>query len=110
MIKINKTDKEIIYILKNIFQLKLINPLESDDNMRLWLIRSFFMLSIISLIVKMIHEFLNNEVNYCLSQSLNFPIAMFFTLLFLHINNKLENTSLIIFILTWLSFTLTLFL
>ncbi|WGO98125.1 hypothetical protein QFX18_19140 [Saccharophagus degradans] len=39
----------------------------------------------------------------------NTPLAFFFTSLFLHINNEVEETSLILFILTWLALMLSLY-
>ncbi|WP_199271354.1 hypothetical protein [Paraglaciecola sp. L1A13] len=39
----------------------------------------------------------------------NTPLAFFFTLLFLHINNEVEETSLILFVLTWLALMLSLY-
>lgn len=109
MIKINKTDQEILEILKEVFQLKRINPLNSDDNLRLWIIRSLFLISFVSIIYKAFYFFSDNKIDSTYSEIINTPIAIFFTLLFLHINNKSENSSLILFVLTWLSLMLTLF-
>ena len=106
----NKADQEILEILKDIFQLKRVRPLESDDNFRLWCIRMFFLSSIISLIVRITFGFSNNEITAEFSARLNTQIAIFFTLLFWQINNKSENPSLIIFGLTWVSLMLALYI
>lgn len=105
----NKTDKEIIMILKEVFQLKRVYPLRSDDRFRLWCIRSFFLSSVLLIIFRIIYGF-NNEISSELSTIINIPIAIFFTLLFLHINNKSENHSLIIMVLTWISLLINLFI
>ncbi len=105
----NKADQEILEILKEIFQLKRIRPLESDDNFRLWVIRSFFLTSIIVLIVRIIYEFSENEITADFSVLIDTPIVIFFTTLFLQINNKSENPSLIILVLSWVSLMLSLY-
>ena len=44
-----------------------------------------------------------------LSKIISTPIALFFGVLFIHINNEVENTSVIIFILTWLSIVVAIY-
>lgn len=106
----NKADKEVLEILKDIFQLKRVRPFESDDNIRLCYIRMFFLISIITLIVRITFSFSTNEITAEFSAILNTQIAIFFTLLFLQLNNKSENPSLIIFGLTWLSLMFSLYI
>lgn len=77
MIRINKADKEIIEILKEVFQLKRINPMKSDENLRLWIIRSFFIVSIIALIIKVIYFLSDNKTDSISSEIVNTPIAFF---------------------------------
>ena len=105
----NKIDKEIIEILKDVFQLKRVRPIESDHNMRLWMIRSFFLVSVFSLCGRVVMAMLGREITAEYSAMVNTPIAVFFTLLFLHINNEVEESSLIIFALTWLSLMFSLY-
>ena len=50
--QLNKVDREILEILKDVFQLRRIRPMESDHNFRLWMIRLFFLVSVFSLIVR----------------------------------------------------------
>lgn len=106
----NKVDHEIIRILKDVFQLRRISPLESDHYLRLWFIRSAFFVSILGLICRIVLELSENDISNSLSIGINTPIAIFFTLLFLHINNESENPSLIILILTWLALVLGLYI
>lgn len=109
MFKLNKTDKEILVILKEVFSIKNSNPLASDDNMRLFIIRSLFLTSVVTLIARVSLWASNAEVNAEYSAIVALPIALFFGVLFLHINNKVKNTSLIIFVLTWISIVLGLY-
>ena len=99
----NKVDREILEILKDVFQLKRVRPIESDHNMRLWMIRATFFVSVIGLFTRAIQGILGHEITAEYSAMINTPIAFFFTLLFLHLNNEVEETSLIIFGLTWIS-------
>ena len=96
----NKVDKEIFEILKDVFQPNRVRPMESDHNVRLWMIRVTFIVSIVSLVGRIIVGFSDREITAEYSAMVNTPIAFFFTLLFLHINNEVEDTSVIIFVLT----------
>ncbi len=105
----NKIDREIIVILKDVFQLKRVRPIESDHNLRLWMIRAFFLVSVFGLIGRVIMGFSERDIPAEYSVIVNTPLAFFFTLLFLHINNEVEETSLILFVLTWLALMLSLY-
>jgi|GEM_PF-2789420 len=109
MFKLNKADQEILEILKEVFLTKNCNPLTSDEHFRLWLIRALCATSAFGVIARGIVGFSGKEMPIELSVAISSQIAMFFGVLFLHINNKSENTSLIIFALTWISIVLGLF-
>lgn len=109
MFRLNNADKEILEILKEVFQLKRVNPLKTDDNMRLWIIRSTFFVSVFGLFTRLLMAFNGHDVTVQESAMFNMPFAFFFTVLFLHINNKSENTSVIIFVLTWVSLMISLY-
>ena len=109
MLKLNRIDQEILDILKETFLTKNIQPMASDEHMRLWIIRSFFVVSVFGLITRVILGLLGKEIPAELSAAFSLPIALFFGVLFLHINNKSENTSLIIFVLTWMSIVVALY-
>ncbi len=104
-----KVDQEIIAILKDVFQLRFVKPMESDHNLRIWMIRLTFGISLVGLIGRGILVLAGHEITPDFSFAINTPIAYFFTLLFLHINNQIEDTSIIMFVLTWLSLMLTLY-
>jgi hypothetical protein len=99
----NTVDREILSILKEVFQLKRVRPMESDRNLRLWIIRSTFFVSIFTIGTRIFSEIMGQDITAQYSAMVNTPIAFFFTLLFLHINNEVEETSVIIFVLTWVS-------
>ena len=105
----NKADEEILKILKEVFQLRRVNPIKSDNNMRLWIIRATFFVSIIGLVTRVIYGLSGQEITAEFSAMVNTPVAFFFTVLFLHINNKLENASLITFLLTWSTLMVSLY-
>ncbi len=99
----NKVDQEIISILKDVFQLRFIRPMESDHNLRLWMIRSSFFVSALVLLGRLVLWVTGHTVSTVDSSYFNYPITIFFTLLFLHINSEVEDTRLLMFILTWIS-------
>jgi len=103
MIKLNKADQEILKILKRVFLTKNVNPMLSDDHMRLWIIRIFFALSVFVILTRVALGLMDRDISAEMSAGINFPIAFFFGVLFLHINNESENASLIVFSLTWVS-------
>ena len=105
----NKIDREIFEVLKEVFQLRRVRPIESDHNMRLWIIRSTFFVSVFCLIVKAGLGLAESDITPEFSALVNTPLAFFFTALFLHINNEVEETSVIIFMLTWVSLMLSLY-
>lgn len=109
MVKLNKVDHEIIEILKRIFLTRNVHPLYSDDNLRVWMIRAFFLVSVAGLLVRITAMLSGKVISTEMSAGINMPIAIFFGILFLHINNESENASLIVFILTWLSIVIGLY-
>jgi len=106
--KLNEVDQEILEILKRTFLTRGIKPLGSDDHLRLWMLRGLLYTSLFGLISRIILGILDKDVSG-LSQIISAPIALFFGVLFIHINNEVENTSIIIFVLTWLSIVLALY-
>lgn len=104
-----KSDREIIAILKDVFQLNFVKPMESDHHLRIWMIRMNFGVSMFGLLGRGILVVAGHEITPDFSLMINTPIAFFFTLLFLHINNEIEDTSIIMSVLTWLSLMLALY-
>ncbi|HHF3007097.1 hypothetical protein ACXHRA_17150 [Vibrio antiquarius] len=104
-----KSDREIIAILKDVFQLNFVKPMKSDHNLRIWMIRMTFAVSVLGLLGRGFLALTGHDITQDFSSMVNTPIAFFFTLLFLHINNEIEDTSIIMFVLTWLSLMLALY-
>ena len=98
---INKVDREILAVLKVIFQFRRGHFLASDHHLRLWVIRSTFFISILSLGTRIVAEILGQDITVAYAAITNLPIAFFITLLFIHINNEVEDANVIIFALTW---------
>ena len=104
-----KQDREIIAILKDVFQLNFVKPMKSDHHLRIWMIRMAFAVSVIVISMRGILGLTGHEITPDISLMSNTSITFFFTLLFLHINNEMEGTSIIMFVLTWLSLILAVY-
>jgi carbon starvation protein CstA len=106
----NKADEEILSILKEVFvpnKKALISP---DEHFRHWILRVLLLMSVLGILeIIILKLFTENVASNFLGGSVSFPIALFFGLLFIHINNKSENFSVLIFILSWVSLVVGLF-
>lgn len=105
-IRLNKADQEIIDILKETFRAKKANELiDPDELTREWILKVTLALSILAVAVCVVAAALGQDTSTPIMMASG-PIGLFFGLLFMHINNKSENTSIIIFALTWFSMML----
>ena len=109
MIRLNKVDEEIIQILREAFLSKVGSPLASDHATRIWMLRACFYTALLSIFMRVTLGLAGREVTAEMSVIYATPIAYFFGLLFIHINNESENTSILVFALTWLSITVGLY-
>jgi len=102
-LSISETDKEIIDILKELIRKKKPNEsIDPDDLLAEQLLKTFALLSIIALIVSLIGKiFAPDELNIDFISSTVF--TLFFMMLFMHLNNKSKNPSLILYGLTFIS-------
>ncbi len=106
----NKADEEILEILKEVFvpnKKALISP---DEHFRHWILRVLLLMSVLGIIEIIILEIFADNGSTGLGSFVSLPIALFFGLLFIHINNKSDNFSVLIFILSWLSLVIGLFI
>jgi len=110
MFNLNDVDKEILVILKKVFLAKNIKPTQSDDHLRIWMIRMLFFLSVLFIVVKIVLSLSGKGIPDDYSTMASSPIAFFFGTLFLYINSESENTSVLVFILTWLSIVVALYM
>ena len=105
----NEADKEILSILKEVFvpnKQALISP---DEHFRHWILRVLLLLSVLGILEIIILKLFTENAASNLGSFVSLPIALFFGLLFIHINNKSENFSVLIFILSWVSLVVGLF-
>ncbi|MEZ7204790.1 hypothetical protein [Pseudoalteromonas sp. DY56-GL79] len=109
MLSLNKADKEILSILKEIYLTKKVKPLQSDEHFRIWLVRVYFYLGTLCLLYRLAIWATGQQISAQESSFLSFNIAMFFGVLFFYINHRSENSSVIVFSLTWLSIICTMY-
>jgi hypothetical protein len=100
----NHVDQEIFQILKETFRLKkkgkLIDP---DDLLAEGIIKWTLAASTLGIVIWIFLPLFGYEVPSMMKLIVGGPIGGFFGFLFLHLNNKVKNTSLILFVLTWVS-------
>ena len=106
----NKADQEILDILKETFRKKskedLIDP---DDAMAQNILKGLLALSVFGICARLLLLIFGNDTPLLSQPIVATPIAFFFGLLFIHINNKSENPSIIMFVLTWVSMVIGLY-
>ena len=106
----NKADEEILQIIKKTFRKipknKFIDP---DEVLNVKIIKEIFFLSLLSIAVWATILVSGNEIEAWFRVVIATLISVFFGFLFIHINNKSENQSVIMFALTWISMTLGLY-
>ena len=102
-ISINHIDKEILDILKKIIRKKAPNELiDADDLLKEQLIKTFALLSLVVIIISLIGKIFSiDNSNFGYFGSTIF--TLFFMMLFMHLNNKSKNPSVIMYGLTFLS-------
>ena len=101
----NKSDEEVIRILIETFRKKGKNELiDPDDAMVEWILKFLLVLSAFIVITGLILYVFGKDIPS--RQFTASPITLFFGFLFLHLNSKSENFSVIMFFLTWFSMML----
>lgn len=73
------------------------------------MIRGFCFVTLLGVATRVVIGLQGRQTPSELSAFLSTPIAFFFGLLFIHINSEAENTSVIIFAITWLSILVALY-
>lgn len=103
MLQLKPVDREILSILRRTYLEKGVRPMFSDEHARIWIVRMFTFCAFVAVIARIVLEFQVAEVSTQTSVFLATPVALFFGILFLHINNESESSNLIVLLLTWLS-------
>ncbi len=103
-----EADKEIIEILKELFRNKSDELIDPDDLLReqivKWAIYSAIICAVVAAVVKIFGSSGGGYINGVLSG----VIGVAFTLLFIQLNIKSKNPSIILYVLTWLSLMVSL--
>lgn len=98
-----EADREIVEIIKELFRSKKGQLIDPDDLLReqivKWSIYMAIFCSVTLVPIKIIGSSADEHINGLLSGI----IGVAFTLLFIHLNIKSKNPSLILYVLTWLS-------
>jgi carbon starvation protein CstA len=106
----NKVDEELLGILKEIFRRKRKDEfLDPDDVIAESILKWLLALSVFSICVRLLLSIFEKDTSLLSQPVVATPIAFFFGLLFIHINNKSENPSVIMFALTWVSMVIGLY-
>ncbi len=104
-----EADKEIIEIVKELFRSKKNELVDPDNLLREYIVKWSIYICIICVVALALLNLFGkaNEHNNGL---LSGVIGVAFTMLFIHLNIKSKNPSLILYVLTWLSLMISLWL
>lgn len=106
-----EADREIIEIVKELFRNKKGELIDPDDLLREETVKwSIYMATVFVVIFVPVKIFGRPDGGDVINGILSGVIGVAFTLFFLHLNIKSKNPSLILFVLTWLSLMVSLWL
>jgi len=103
----NNIDKEIISILKEIFRSKKNEYVDPDELLKETIVKWSIYLALVLVIVLFPSKFLGGVLATEGNALISTLFTVAFTLLFVHLNNKSKNPSLIMYGLTWFSLMCT---
>jgi hypothetical protein len=107
---VTEADKEIIDILKELFRNKNNELVDPDDLLREQIVKWSIYLAVLGLLILLPIKIFGNADQSADSTMLSGIVGVAFTLLFIHLNVKSKNPSIILYVLTWLSLMLSLWL
>jgi predicted neutral ceramidase superfamily lipid hydrolase len=105
----NEIDKEIVSILRDLFRKKNDVLYDPDDLLREMIVKQSVYTGLIAVVVLVPMKVLGFEYHEAADSIVSVLVAIAFTFMFLHINNKSKHPSLIMFGLTWLSLVTSLY-
>jgi hypothetical protein len=105
-----EADKEIVQILKELFRWKKNELVDPDDLLQEKTVKSTIFLAVFCVIVLLPIKLLGSAENTHIDGILSGVIGVALTLLFIHLNIKSKNPSIILYVLTWLSLMVSLWL
>jgi hypothetical protein len=105
-----EADREIVQILKELFRSKKNELVDPDDHLQEIIVKSTIYLAIFGVIILFLIKFLGSAESTHIGDFLSGIIGVAFTLLFIHLNIKSKNPSIILYVSTWLSLMVSLWL
>ncbi|GBL03155.1 hypothetical protein [Glaciecola sp. KUL10] len=105
-----EADKEIIEILKELFRNKDNEFVDPDELLQEQIVKWSIYVAGAGLTILLPIKLLGSADHSAASGLLSGIVGVAFTLLFIHLNVKSKNPSVILYILTWLSLMLSLWL
>jgi hypothetical protein len=105
-----EADREIVQILKELFRSKKNELVDPDNLLQEKIVKSTIYLAFLCIIVLFPIKILGSAENTHVNGFLSGAIGVAFTLLFIHLNLKSKNPSIILYVLTWLSLMVSLWL
>ena len=105
-----EADKEIVGILKELFRNKNNEFVDPDELLREHIVKWSIYLAVFGLLILLPIKIYGSTDLSAASSILSGIVGVAFTLLFIHLNVKSKNPSIILYALTWLSLMISLWL
>ena len=105
-----EADKEIIDVIKELFRNKNNEFIDPDELLREQIVKWSIYLAVFGLLTLLPIKIFGSPDLPAASSMLSGIVSVAFTLLFIHLNVKSKNPSIILYVLTWLSLMLSLWL
>jgi len=105
-----EADREVIEIVKELFRSKKGELIDPDDLLREQIVKWSIYMAIFSVVILVPAKIFGNPDGEYINGLLSGVIGVAFTLLFIHLNIKSKNPSFILYVLTWLSLMVSLWL
>jgi len=105
-----EADREIIEIVKKLYRSKKDELIDPDDLLREQIVKWSIYMAIFCVVTLVPAKIFGSSNGEHINGFLSGVIGVAFTLLFLHLNINSKNPSLILYVLTWLSLMISLWL
>lgn len=105
-----EADKEIVEIIKELFRSKKSEFIDPDDFLREQIVKWSIYVAVFCVVALVPAKLFGGSGSDHINGFLSGVIGVAFTLLFVHLNIKSKNPSLILYVLTWLSLMVSLWL
>ncbi len=105
-----EADREIIGIVKELFRSKKSELIDPDKLLQEQIVKWSIYMAVLCVVTLVPVKILGSASDEHINGLLSGVIGVAFTLLFTHLNIKSKNPSLILYVLTWLSLMVSLWL